>query len=88
MMCGGGIVILSMTPARHSTSSSSDEADDHRELIEPRPGVMRRCRIRPMVFIDSSRSVFHRRLVIAPKLSLLDDAAVALARPVASRRRR
>ena len=32
-MCGGGIVTLSMTPARHSTSSSSDEARDDRDLV-------------------------------------------------------
>ena len=35
----------------------------------------------PSAFIDSSRSVFHSRAVTAPNDGVLDDAAVALARP-------
>ena len=38
--------------------------------------------VRPIVFIDSSRSVCHRRARDRAELGALDDAAVALARPV------
>ena len=37
MMCGAGIVILSMKPTRHSTSSSAIEAADDGDAVPARP---------------------------------------------------
>ena len=69
MRCGACIVILSMTPVRHSTSSSattppttSARYQDTRLIAAPAAPPA----VRPIVFSDSSRSVFHSRAVIAP----------------------
>ncbi len=68
--CGGGIVILSMTPVEAQHLEQTDQRQDDRDARSSglaasfaHAAVMAG---RPIVFSDSSRSVCHSRAVIAP----------------------